>query len=115
MRHGETIDRVSQHRTQDNLRVSYLWFEDVNWPDWVTPARTELYQKHFSADEPIGFTTLISFLVTTCELGPHISLSFDVARHFNIGGVVNLHHTLKSHREPITSKHLGVFRDTGQI
>src|SRR6516164_5699436 len=110
MRNGEAINRVSQHRTQDNLRVSYLWLEDVNWPDWITPARSELYQEHFSANKLIGFTTLISFLVTACELGPDISSLFDIARHFNIGGVVNLQHTLKSHREPITSKHFGVFR-----
>src|SRR6516225_7801525 len=115
MRNGEAIYRVSQHRTQDNLRVSYLWLEDVNWPDWVTAARSKLYQEHFSTDKLVGFTTLISFLVTPRKLGPDISTLFDIARHFNVGGVVNLHHTLKSHRKPITSEHLGVFRDTGQI
>jgi hypothetical protein len=40
---------------------------------------------------------------------------FDVARHFNIRGIVNLHYTLKRHRKPITSEHFGMFRNTGQV
>ena len=64
----EANNGVGQHRAQNNLRVTDLRFENVNRPDWITPAGPELYKEHFSANEFVCFTALVSLLVTARKL-----------------------------------------------
>ena len=79
--------------------------EDVYWPHRVLGSIAELRKEHLPADELIGLAPGRRLLVPAAVLGVPVRLGFEVARHFDVGGVMGLQYVFDGHRQSVALEH----------